>query len=237
LSRQADSQPELATATGHLSKLAQRYERLSTKQEVPAAVAIRRSQVLWYESAADLAVRYPDHAHVREGLEAVGFIPLIGREEPLGLLTVSFDHPRTLSQEDRTLIEVLLKQCGQALERARLYEREQDARRRAEDARRRLDQLQTIVEASLSAQSVDELLQDLLTHVREILRADRAAILVLDDESQALVVRAAVGRDADEERQIRVPLGHGIAGRIAATGEPLITADLANDDVVSPYLR
>jgi GAF domain-containing protein/anti-sigma regulatory factor (Ser/Thr protein kinase)/PAS domain-containing protein len=231
------SELELSTATGHLTELIGRYGRLSTEQEVPAVAAIRSAQVLWFESAADLGVRYPDHAQVRAGLEAVGFIPLIGREGPLGLLTVSFEHPRSLSEEDRALIDVLLQQCGQALERARLYEREQDARRRAESATRRLDQLQTIVEASLSAQSVDELLHDLLVHVRRILHADRAAILVLDEAGSALNIRAAVGRDAEVEKEIHVPLGHGIAGRIAATGEPRIVPDLAQVEVVSSYLR
>ena len=61
---------------------------------------------------------------------------------------------------------MLLQQCGQALERARLYEREQDARRRAEDASLRLDHLQTIVEAGLSAESVDDFLRELLNHLR-----------------------------------------------------------------------
>jgi GAF domain-containing protein/anti-sigma regulatory factor (Ser/Thr protein kinase)/PAS domain-containing protein len=232
-----ESELELATATGHLADLITRYGRLSTAQEVPAVEAIRSAQVLWFESADDLAVRYPDHASVREGLEAVGFIPLIGREKPLGLLTVSFEAPRALSGEDRALIAVLLQQCGQALERARLYEREQDARRRAEDASRRLYQLQTIVEAGLSAGSVDELLQDLLVRVREFLHADRAVILVLDEEEGALRIRAAVGLNAEVEQEIRVPLGHGIAGRIAATGEPRIIGDLSTVDVVSPYLR
>ncbi len=231
------SELELATATGHLAELISRYGRLSTEQEVPAVEAIRSAQVLWFESADDLAVRYPDHAQVREGLEAVGFIPLIGREQPLGLLTVSFEHPRALSGEDRALIDVLLQQCGQALERARLYEREQEARRHAEDASRRLDQLQTIVEASLSAQSVDELLHELLAHVRRILHADRSAILVIDDEEGALHVRAAVGLDSEVEKKVSVPLGYGIAGRIAATGEPRIVPDLSQADVVSAYLK
>jgi serine phosphatase RsbU (regulator of sigma subunit)/anti-sigma regulatory factor (Ser/Thr protein kinase) len=228
---------ELATATGHLSELLGRYGRLSTDQEVPAVQAIRSAKVLWFESADELATRYPDHAQVREGLEAVGFVPLIGRERPLGLLTVSFDRPRELNQEDRALIDVLLQQCGQALERARLYEREQDARRRAEDASLRLDHLQTIVEAGLSAESVDDFLRELLTHLRTILHADRAAVLTLDEEAGVLQIRAAEGIGSEIERTVRVPLGHGIAGRIAVTGEPMIVSDLTKVDVVSDYLR
>ena len=209
---------ELASATGHLAELIGRYGRVSMAHEVPAVEAIRSAQVLWFESAEALADRYPDHAQVRQGLEAVGFIPLVGHDIPLGLLSVSFERPRRLSGEDRALIDVLLKQCGQALERARLYEREQDARRRAEDAGRRLDQLQTILEASLTAQSVDEFMHELLTNVRNILHADRAAILVLDEDDRVLRIAAAVGMDPEVEREVKVPLGHGIAGRHRGDG-------------------
>ncbi len=228
---------ELATATGHLGDLLGRYGTLSTSQEVPAVAAVRTKNVLWFESADELAARYPDHAQVRQGLEAVGFIPLIGAEEPLGLLTVSFEQRRTLSQEDRALIDVLLQQCGQALERARLYEREQEARRAAEEASRRLHQLQTIVETGLSAETVDEFLRELLSHLRRILHADRAVVLTLDEEEGALFIRAAEGVGADVQERVRVPVGRGIAGRIAATGEPRLIADLSEVDVVSEYLR
>lgn len=228
---------DLASATGHLAELIGRYGRISTAQEVPAIEAVRSANVLWFDSAEHLAVRYPDHAQVRSGLEAVGFIPLIGRDRPLGLLTVSFGGPRPLNDEDRALIDVLLQQCGQALERARLFEREQDARRAAEDASRRLDQLQSILEATLTAQSVDELLHDLLTNIRGMLAADRAAILVLDEEDRRLHIRAAVGLDPEAERETRVPLGHGIAGSIAATGEPRSYPDISLEEPVSKYLR
>jgi len=167
----------------------------------------------------------------------VGFVPLVGREQPLGLLTVSFERPRALSQEDRALIDVLLHQCGQALERARLYEREQDERRRAENASLRLDHLQTIVEVGLSAESVDDFLSELLRYLRTILHADRAVVLTLNEEDGVLNIRAADGVGLDVQKTVRVPLGHGIAGRIAVTGEPRIVPDLSEEDVVSAYLR
>jgi GAF domain-containing protein/anti-sigma regulatory factor (Ser/Thr protein kinase)/PAS domain-containing protein len=232
-----ESELELASAFGHLGEILGAYGRLSTEQQVPAVAAVRSAQVLWFESADDLAVRYPDHARVREGFEAVGFIPLVGREKPLGLLTVSFAQPRALGDEDRALIDVLLQQCGQALDRAQLYEREQDARLRAEGAKKRVDQLQRIVEVGLFAQSVDELLHELLVQVRDILGTDRAAILLLDDEAGVLRPRAMVGLDEEASDVVRVPLGAGIAGRIAATGEPRIVDDLSETDVHSDYLK
>ena len=62
-------------------------------------------------------------------------------------------------------------------------------------------------------------------------------ILLLDEEDDVLVGRAAVGLADGVLDGIRVPVGAGVAGRIAATREPLIVPDLAEVDVHSAYLR
>ncbi len=230
------SELEPAAAFGHLEELIARYGTMSMSQELPAVQVVREGQVCWFASSAELAERFPDHASIRGPLEAVGFIPLAGQEKPLGLLTVSFESRRPLGGDDRALADVLLRQCGQALERARLFIREQEARRRAEEATKRLNQLQAIVEAGLSARSMEELVQDLLTRVSRLLGAERATILLLDEEQQVLRVRAAIGLEGESLDEVRVPLGAGVDGRIAATGEPRIVADLSQVEVVSPYL-
>ena len=50
------------------------------------------------------------------------------------------------------------------------------------------------------------------------------------DTLQPLPVEAVAG-------QVRVPLGQGLAGRIAATREPLIVDDMARADPANPFLR
>jgi serine phosphatase RsbU (regulator of sigma subunit) len=228
---------ELAAATGHLRELLESYGGISMTQEVPAVQAVRTGTSLWFSSAAELAERYPDHARLRERHEALGLVPLLGHLGPLGLLTVSYDRPRQLGEEDDALLTMLARQCGQALERARLYEREKEARENAERISRRLRQLQAIAEIGLAARSVDQLLEELLVQVREFLSGDRATILLLNEETEDLRVRAAIGIREEVRAQVRVPLGSGVAGRIAASGQPRIIGDLSQVDVVSAYLR
>lgn len=228
---------ELVAGSGHLEELLEAYGNVGIGQELPAVEAVRQGDPLWFESAEELAARYPDHARVRHGLEALGLVPLVGRSGPLGLLTVSFEHERSLNEEDHSLVAMISRQCGQAVERAQLYEREQEARREAEAVSKRLSQLQAIVEVGLTARSVDQLLEELLVLVRDLLGADRATMLLIDDERSDLYVRTAVGLEEQTKADVRVPLGSGIAGKIASSGKPRIVEDVSKADAQSAYLR
>src|ERR687886_1221616 len=89
-----------------------------------------------------------------------------------------------------------------------------------------LRKLQAVTDTLLAHLEVDELLDELLVRVREILEADTAAILLLDEESNELVARAAKGLEEEVERGVRIPVGAGFAGRIAAERRPVVIEDL-----------
>ncbi|HEV2235529.1 MAG TPA: PAS domain S-box protein [Ktedonobacterales bacterium] len=111
------------------------------------------------------------------------------------------------------------------------------ARREAEQANRELRQLQALTDTALAHLDLDELLPELLSRVRDVMAVDNAAILLLDAARQELRVRAAFGPEEEVAAGVRVPLGEGFAGRIAASREPLIVEDLSHFPVVSPFLR
>jgi signal transduction histidine kinase len=73
--------------------------------------------------------------------------------------------------------------------------------------------------------------------IRDILSADTCAVLLLDEEANELVARAALGIEEEVEQGVRVPLGRGFAGRIAAYRHPVILDDLDVADVWNPILR
>jgi signal transduction histidine kinase/CheY-like chemotaxis protein len=52
-----------------------------------------------------------------------------------------------------------------------------------------------------------------------------------------LYARAAVGIEDGERQQLRVPIGRGFAGRVAAEHKPVILDDIDYSEVVSPYIR
>jgi sigma-B regulation protein RsbU (phosphoserine phosphatase) len=99
-----------------------------------------------------------------------------------------------------------------------------------------LRDLQSLTDASLADLDVDDLLGELLNRVREILDADTAAVLLLDESSGMLVARAARGVEAEVRQGVRVPVGTGFAGRIAATREPIRLDRVDATTVANPVL-
>ena len=101
----------------------------------------------------------------------------------------------------------------------------------------RLRDLQSITDAALAYLPLEGLLDELLTRVVGILGVDTAAILLLEDDDSTLIPRAAKGLEEEVERGIRIPIGRGFAGRIAATRSPVRILNLAEADIYNPILR
>jgi signal transduction histidine kinase len=101
----------------------------------------------------------------------------------------------------------------------------------------RLRHLQAVTDVALAHLSLDGLLDELLLRIREALHADTAAFLLLNEEGTELVARAAKGIEEEVERGIRIPVGKGFAGRIAADRRPVVLDDVDHADVLNPILR
>ena len=97
--------------------------------------------------------------------------------------------------------------------------------------------LQSVTDAALAHLQLDELLEALLERTRQILEVDTCAILLLDEETNELVARAALGIEEEVEQGVRIPVGGGFAGRIAAEKRPVILDDVDHAHVLNPILR
>jgi signal transduction histidine kinase len=148
----------------------------------------------------------------------------------LGVLHVGTLAPRSFDAGDVELLQLAGDRAAIAIEHARLYEAELAARTR-------IERVQAVTDAALAHLELDELLEVLLPRIREILEADTCAVLLLDPDRNELVARAAVGLEEEVEAGVRIPLGRGFAGRIAARQRPVILDDLDHADVLNPILR
>ena len=83
---------------------------------------------------------------------------------------------------------------------------------------------------------LSELLQVLLRKVDDLIEADTAAILLLDRDGSHLVAHSALGLEDEVRQGVRVPVGAGFAGRVAATRSPMTLHDVVPDAVVNPIL-
>jgi anti-sigma regulatory factor (Ser/Thr protein kinase)/putative methionine-R-sulfoxide reductase with GAF domain len=100
---------------------------------------------------------------------------------------------------------------------------------------RRLEALRRLTDAALAYLTEDELLAELLVRISEVLDVDTVAILLADGDE--LRARAARGIEEEVERGVRIPIGRGFAGRIAAERRPIAIADVDHADVLNPILR
>ena len=97
--------------------------------------------------------------------------------------------------------------------------------------------LYRLSDPALSELGLEELLAELLVRTRDALEVDTVAILLLDRESGQLVARAAKGIEEEVEQGIRIPIGRGFAGRIAAERVAIFIADVDHADILNPILR
>jgi anti-sigma regulatory factor (Ser/Thr protein kinase) len=90
---------------------------------------------------------------------------------------------------------------------------------------------------ALSELGLEEFLDELLLRVRDALGADTVAILLHDPATHQLVARAAKGIEEEVERGVRIPIGQGFAGRIAAERVAVFIPDVDHADILNPILR
>jgi phosphoserine phosphatase RsbU/P len=103
-------------------------------------------------------------------------------------------------------------------------------------AESRLRDIQSITDAELHRLDDEELLTELLARTREILQADTAAVLLLDYSSGYLIATAATGLEEEVRQGVRIPVGRGFAGRIAAEQRPVILDRVDHTTVLNPIL-
>jgi Nif-specific regulatory protein len=82
---------------------------------------------------------------------------------------------------------------------------------------------------------LQEVLERSFAALRQLTEFDGGAIQLIDDG--ALVAAAAEPELSAEARQVRIPVGQGVSGTIAATGEPVYIPDITVDERVHPEGR
>lgn len=85
----------------------------------------------------------------------------------------------------------------------------------------KLRRIEAVTDAALSGLQLDDLLAELLDRTRELLAVDTATILLLDDAGTDVVATASSGLEEEVRLAVRVPIGQGFAGRIAAEARPV----------------
>jgi serine phosphatase RsbU (regulator of sigma subunit)/anti-sigma regulatory factor (Ser/Thr protein kinase) len=190
-------------------------------------------------------VTIPDTAHAdiynpllrARGIQSLLGVPLLVEGRVIGVLHVGTLTPREFTAADRDLLQLVADRAALGIEHARAFEQERAARRHAQATSATLSAIQRVTDAALAYLPLDELLLELLDRIAEIVHSDTAAFLLLDEAANELVARAAKGIEEEVEQGVRIPLGRGFAGRIAAERRPVTIPDVDHGDILNPILR
>lgn len=140
----------IVNSVGYATEVIELHRRIPLSIPGPLSDAVRTRNLVLIESREHLAADYPAVAlEPSSPTSAIAVIPLIVENRVLGTLGLSFDHPRNFDADDRAFLYTLGQQCAQALERARLYEAERQARAAAETTLHQRDQLFSLLSHDL----------------------------------------------------------------------------------------
>jgi len=171
-----------------------------------------------------------DKRFKREIAEEIGYlpynilcVPLRSKRKLIGVIELI----NTLGREAFTIddCELLLSISNQiaiVIENASLFH----------DLIRRVSEKTVITEVARtvnSSLSLDKVLETSMRLVTQIMRAEASSLMLLDEEKKELVFKVALGKKGEEVKEIRIPVGCGIAGYVAERGEPLIVPDVTKD--------
>jgi PAS domain S-box-containing protein len=183
---------EIVSVSGYPEQMLDSWRRFSLSQATPLAEAIRSKTAVLIESRAALAERYPRlEQQSLANHNAWVALPLLVEGRVSGALGLSFAAPRLFHAEDSAFLLTLASQCAQALERARLYAAERQARASAEAAVRMRDQFLSIAAHELktpltSLLGYAQLFQRRTKRVGNLSAADQRALDVIVDQSARL---------------------------------------------------
>ncbi len=164
------------------------YRAVEMTAELPVADVTRDRQTICIQTQTELQERYP--MLVDRVVGSLCAVPLLAGGEVLGAVGVSRSDSRGFYPAERELLEALGRQGGQALERARLYRRQQLANDR-------LYRLQETTAALARALTPHEVAATAAAQGRDALGADSAWVALLDEHRRALELAHAAGHAAD----------------------------------------
>ena len=138
--------------------------------------------------------------------------PILLGGKPSGVMAaLSLDREYAFEQRDLEVMQTAAGQVSVAVENARLFAEEQQRSRQ-------LGFLNNISKTAISSEDAEQMLSEIVAEIQKNFRFDHIGIGILDYVSKDIEIRAEAGTTATALGK-RIPLGVGIVGRVARTGE------------------
>ncbi len=173
---------ETLGSIGYPGNIVDSWQRFPLDAPLPLAETVRTGETIVLHSHEDALARFPGMANFHTRPHYVVTFPLLAGERIIGAVGLSAPQPRPLNEDDRQLMLTFARQCGQAMERARLYEAEHAAREQAVRRAERLALLHQLTAALGAALSTAQVADAITSAVSPVLGANGMVLSLLSDD-------------------------------------------------------
>ncbi len=163
-----------------------------------------------------------DDAKDQSGAKSAICVPLLARDNLVGVLTLVHPAPNAFGPDHLELMRVIADQASIAVLNARLYT---ESSRQARIMTALADGA-AIFSASLE---VREVWQRVLNQTLQAMQVETVAIGLIEGAEGSIVFRAAAGHNAGSIIERRIPGGKGLVGQVARDGHGIVIANVRED--------
>lgn len=149
-------------------------------------------------------------------------LPLYIDDEKLGAFIIAFNYPYTFSPDQIALYEQVASRIALTLSKIKLFD---TTHRQLEE----LKVLQAIALACAEETDVDKLLYRVTNVIGDTLFPSNFGILLLNKSGDSLIPHRSYQLNEEPLDSIKIPIGSGIVGTVAKSGEPLRLDDVTTD--------
>lgn len=157
-----------------------------------------------------------------EHFKSLAAVPLISQGNKIGAMNVQTKRLHHWTRPEIDLLELIGELAAGALERAELLD----------GLQRQVNELSTLAHVSKTITEpiyLDDMLAVICEMAAQIMNAKGTALLLFDEENQALALRATHGLEREHAAISPIDVETSLTGRAIQRGEPVIVTDLQNE--------
>jgi NtrC-family two-component system sensor histidine kinase KinB len=189
-------------------------------------VTNRQSVLVPDTSKDDRWLRRLDDSAENSGAKSAICVPLLARDQLVGVLTLVHPIPNGFGIEHLELMQAIADQASIAVLNARLYTESQRTAR----VMSALAEGAAAINTSLDIQDV---WRRIMNQTMQALQVETVALALIEPASGDLVFRASAGQNSGNIIGRQVPAGIGLTGMVAREGRGVVVSDVRQDQSYS----
>jgi GAF domain-containing protein/anti-sigma regulatory factor (Ser/Thr protein kinase) len=223
----------------HYGPVPQQLVPALTRGNPAGRAVIDRTTVHVHDITAEFNAEFPESRLLqqRTGTRTILCTPLQREGTPIGLITIRRTEVRPFTEKQIALLKTFADQAVIAIENVRLF---QELEARTRELARSVEELQALGEVGQAVSStleLDTVLSRIASHAVQLTGADGGAIYEFDETTEVFRLRGSYQIEqslVDALRAQPIHINQGAIGQAAARREPLIIADILDDQHIDP---